>query len=1081
MTEKNGWVRTFAADGRIASITDRNGNSLTFSYTDGRLISVTDANGRILTLAYDGSGVLQSLTDPGGHVYSLNYTDGLLTSVLYPDGATWQYTYGSNNLLTSKSDPAGNLSSYVHDTANRVTQAVDPQNRSRSFGHAPQASPGKVPDVYPAYRVPDRVFALTEQNGGEWSYQVDPSNEQVTSMTDPLGHETSYAYDSQGQLISKTEADVGTTNYTYDENGNLISMTVPAGQVTDLSYNDFGQVLTVSGAPGDYNFTYDQGGNLLTRTDPAGETTTYAYDGAGNLLSITDPLGRVTTLAYDNANNPVTLTRPTGAVYAMTYDAVGNLLTLSDPLNRVTTLTYDSRNQQATLTSPGGQMTTFTYDGNGNRIRVVDAKGNTTTYSYNHQRQVTAVSNALDHLTQLAYVAAGCPSCGGIDQLTAVTAANGGQTQFAYDLIGRLTTSTDPIGATATYSYNATRNPTQKTAGDGSSVSYSYDALQRLTGKTLSTGGSVTFNYDSRNNITSAVSAANSYILGYDDANRLISVSDSRGLSLAYQYDAAGNRTALILQPGTAEEQTFSYSYDNGRRLTGMLTPAGTFSFAYDLADRRTRLDYPNSIVGSYSYDDANQTDWLTGIDYTDAVTGSDLLAVGYPQHDAVGNRLQRSVDGTVTSYSYDATYQVTRAQTGPREENFSYDEVGNRESGPTVKDTPAVAYVHNPANQMLQGRKFDYQYDARGNQLYRMMNGAGSKYWAYTWNAENQLIQADLVNAGAIIRTVSFQYDAFGRRITKQASQDGHTTTTDYYYDGEDIILQVKDDGTTSTTTQYVHGPGIDEPLAMIQDGTRYFYHADGLGSIVALTDSNKQIVQRDSYDTFGMLTSVQNPEFNNSYTYTAREWDRELGLYYYRARYYDPMEGRFISKDPIGIGGNIYNQGVNASFSQYVGAVATPYHYTGNNSINRIDPLGLMWSGPGVSVLGQVLSGGGVAGVYRVQNWDTDKQCIILVSGGGLGGGLGASVNAESIWIWDAPTSKDLEGSANGTVAYGGAGVSGVGAGYTKGGCSENILTNDDLANFSESSSATGGPGFGVGAGYIVGNFTTRVIHCW
>ena len=227
----------------------------------------------------------------------------------------------------------------------------------------------------------------------------------------------------------------------------------------------------------------------------------------------------------------------------------------------------------------------------------------------------------------------------------------------------------------------------------------------------------------------------------------------------------------------------------------------------------------------------------------------------------------------------------------------------------------------------------------------------------------------------------VECQYDAFGRRITQQTIQGGHTTTTDYYYDGEDIILQVKDDGTTSTTTQYVHGPGIDEPLAMIQDGTRYFYHADGLGSIVALTDSNKQIVQRDSYDTFGMLTSVQNPEFNNSYTYTAREWDRELGLYYYRARYYDPMEGRFISKDPIAIGGNIYTQGVNASFFQYVSAVTTPYLYTENNPVNWIDPSGLIKWGLG-----------GVVGPISV-SWYSDqptKTTVEAVTNLELGGGL-------------------------------------------------------------------------------------------
>lgn len=931
LTEENGLVRDFAADGRILAMTDRNGNSLTFSYADGQLTSVTDANGRILTLTYDENGKLQAFADPIGHIYGLDYTDGLLTGVRYPDGAVWEYAYNSNNLLISKTDPNGNLTQYDFDTDGRVIQVIDPQNNSRSFTHAVSAPVGRVPEAFPASVVPDRDFVLSEQSGGEWGFQFDPSHEKVTRKTGPLGHETVYDYDALGQLINKVEPDIGTTSYVYDNGGHVVSMIDPLGQLTEWTYNSFGQVLTVGGAPGDYSFTYDVGGNLLTRTKPAGETTTFAYDNAGNLVAIIDPLGRVTSLTYDSANNPVTLTRSTGAQYTMTYDANGNLLTLRDPLGRVTNMVYDSRNQLQQITAAGGQVTRFSYDGNGNRTSVVDANGHETRFSYNHQQQLTSFLDALDHQTLLAYEVPGCPSCGGISPLSSVTAANGGQTAFAYDLLGRLISTTDPLGMVETLSYAATRNPVSKTAADGSSVAYSYDALQRLTGKTLSTGDSISYVYDSRNNVTSAANEQNSYAFTYDEANRLILVSDSRGVSIAYQYDAAGNRTALTLQPGAENEQTIAYAYDEGDRPTGMLTSEGSFSFSYDLADRPATLSYPNGIVAHYNYDDINQSDWLIGIDYADSTIGEDLLAIAYPQHDALGQRLQSTTDGITTSYGYDAAGRVTRAQTGSSVEAYSYDEVGNRIAGPTVKDTADTAYEHNLANQMIEGRKFAYQYDARGNQLYRVLNSIGTKHWVYTWNAENQLTQADMINDGQIIREVSFQYDAFGRRITKQIVQNGRTLTTSYFYDEEDIILQVTDDGADTTTTWYVHGPGIDEPLAMIEDETPYFYHADDLGSIAALTDVDGQIVQRYSYNAFGMLTRVQNPEFKNSYAFTGREWDKELGLYYYRARYYDPMEGRFISQDPIGFARGDVNL----------------YGYVENNPVNWVDPWGLFQFG--------------------------------------------------------------------------------------------------------------------------------------
>ena len=148
---------------------------------------------------------------------------------------------------------------------------------------------------------------------------------------------------------------------------------------------------------------------------------------------------------------------------------------------------------------------------------------------------------------------------------------------------------------------------------------------------------------------------------------------------------------------------------------------------------------------------------------------------------------------------------------------------------------------------------------------------------------------------------------------------------TTTYTYDGEDIVLQTESDGTATTVTQYVHGPGIDEPLAMVRGGQSYFYHADGLGSILAISDSAQNVVERYSYDAFGMVTA-SDPGFDNAYAYTGREWDKELGLYYYRARYYDPMEGRFISKDPIGFAGGDVNfmgmWGIIPSFSSTLGA---------------------------------------------------------------------------------------------------------------------------------------------------------------
>jgi len=126
----------------------------------------------------------------------------------------------------------------------------------------------------------------------------------------------------------------------------------------------------------------------------------------------------------------------------------------------------------------------------------------------------------------------------------------------------------------------------------------------------------------------------------------------------------------------------------------------------------------------------------------------------------------------------------------------------------------------------------------------------------------------------------------------------------------------------------KFVYGPGIDEPICMIDvtDNNKiYYYHFDGLGTVVALSDSNAVIVEQYSYDVFGKPNRTSS--INNPYFFTGRQYDEETGLYYYRARYYDCVTGRFLQTDPVG-----YTSGLNL------------YAYVQNNPISWIDPFGLL-----------------------------------------------------------------------------------------------------------------------------------------
>ena len=131
----------------------------------------------------------------------------------------------------------------------------------------------------------------------------------------------------------------------------------------------------------------------------------------------------------------------------------------------------------------------------------------------------------------------------------------------------------------------------------------------------------------------------------------------------------------------------------------------------------------------------------------------------------------------------------------------------------------------------------------------------------------------------------------------------------------------------------KYVYGPGIDEPISMIAGANTYYYHFDGLGSVVALSNTYGNVAERYSYNVFGE-PNIRGPsgepratsQYGNPYMFTGREYDSETGLYYYRARYYKPSIGRFLQVDPIGYAG-----GLNL------------YTYVDNNPLNWVDPWGL------------------------------------------------------------------------------------------------------------------------------------------
>jgi RHS repeat-associated protein len=264
-------------------------------------------------------------------------------------------------------------------------------------------------------------------------------------------------------------------------------------------------------------------------------------------------------------------------------------------------------------------------------------------------------------------------------------------------------------------------------------------------------------------------------------------------------------------------------------------------------------------------------------------------------------------------SYSYDVasqllgvTYQVGTTVLGNL--TYTYDLAGNRTTvGGSYAQTglpsalPSASF--NADNQLTQFGSSNLTYDANGN-----LTGDATN--TYTWDARNHLVSI----SGAV--SASFQYDPFGRRVSKTIG----TAVTNYLYDGVNPVQELAGG---APKANLLTGLNVDEYFQRTDANGPANFLTDALGSTIALSGPGGNTLAQYTYGPYGKTTMTGSS--SNPYQYTGRENDG-TGLYYYRGRYYNPTFQRFISEDPIGIAGGI-----------------DVYAYVGDDPFDFSDPFGL------------------------------------------------------------------------------------------------------------------------------------------
>ena len=876
-----GLFQRIVAQGGGVRVIDKDGTAREFN-AEGRLARVIDRYGNALVLAYDAAGVIQTATDAGGR--SLTFTkgaDGRIASVRDPRGGTYSYSYNAAGNLASVTDPLGRQCTYAYAANGNMTSIVDARGTTI------------LVNVYDAN---DRVTRQTTVDGASvFTYFADHTRVtdprgytthhyfndcgNPTTTTDPLGRTIIRQWDGDFNLISYRDARANLTRFQYDANGNVMEIVNPLGVTTRFTYEpSFFQVSSVTDSSGRVTtFNYDSNGNLVSAIDPSGNRTEMSYDSRGQLISFRDSLGQVASFAYDNYGNVTGSTDALGNSTQTEYDLHGNPTASIDAEGRRSTYTYDALNRRVEARLPDSSVIRYEYDQNDNLTRLTDPKGNSTS--------------------------------------------------FAYDTKNRLIRVTDARGKFSSSTYDANNNITSVVNRNGQTLSFTYDAVNQLIRKTLPNGDIVTFGYDAAGNRVTASDSDSQLAFTFDAGNRLATASTAGspaqpGTLITYEYELNGNRARVSDPTGVV-----AYTHDIMNRLTQVTSHSGEiFAFDYDAIGRETRRASPNGVASVSSYNNNSQ---LTGIAHR--FNDLDFTRLGY-SFDRTGNRtginqlrsaLPVQADLEFNYDAQDRLISATHVLAGNPAEQFQYDAVGNR----SRRDSQAQDSVFDAVNRLLEDATDYLGYDDNGNVIART-NKLSAAVTRYVYDPEDRLSQVTLPDG----RTVAYRYDALGRRIEK--SVDGQLTR--YVYDHEDILLEYS--GTQNTlVARFLHGPGVDAPLMMERDtngdgtfsaGERFFYHADHSGSILDLTDSSGAVVKSYVYDSFGGIVH-ETGTLPNPYAYTGREFDPETGLYYYRARYYDPTSGRFLSADPFGV---LW--------------VVNRYAYVDNNPVNKIDPDGqLAW----------------------------------------------------------------------------------------------------------------------------------------
>jgi RHS repeat-associated protein len=935
----------------------------------GRVFTCTGCANVLGTGLQAPAGSMQLPGEPSNSLQVTSLASTPHVSSVVKDGVTWNYTYlnlrnstslstylydrltvtgpngynvayqmlnrGERNVISQITDSIGRVTGYEFDQAYRVTRVVYPEGNAASVTYDTSGNvTSRTLAAKPGSGLADIVESAFYDLTGCDLPTAGPICYRPKWYRDARGNQTDFTYNAAGQLKERLDPP--------DAAGVRRKTIIEYENTTGISRKNVVRICgetTTCGTANEIRTEYEYWGNTLLpqverRIDAArGETleTIYTYDPAGRLLSENGPIPGTDDAKYyryDDYGRRTWEIGPLGEngfrnARRTTYrDADDNVAyteegTVTDPTSTVLTvytrtdLTYDSRrNPIAEVLSGAGTNYTLTqraFDDQG-RLECEVRRMNPAAFGAAPGACSLGASGSFgaDRITRNVYDAAGqrlieqraygtalqqnyatytyTPN----GKQASVTDANGNRTEWRYDGHDRQIRWVFPSPTTAGtvnesdyegYGYDVAGNRTSLRKRDTKVLTFAYDALNRVTLKTVP--------------VSASGAAGYSVYYGYDvtGAQLYARFGSASGAGVTNSYDGFGRvRTSTSTMGGVTRTLTYNYEYAVGGLRTTLTFPDDVFFRSqFDPADRLTDiLENGATTVAQFSYNPRGRREFGLVNNVITTIGYDDISRLSTLTHDFAS-----ASPDMVATFTYNPASQITT-----RAESDAY---------ASTADSPARTYSINGLNQYSIVGGVTHGYDLNGN-----LTSVGTTQ-SYVYDAENRLVSA----SGAKAATLT--YDPLGRLFQISAGSD----TTQFLYDGDRLVAEY--DGGTTLRRRYVHSAGVDEPLVWYEGSTlavRRGLYANHQGSIIAVADASGAVTQVNAYDAYGVPNATNLGRFQ----YTGQTWLAELGVYYYKARSYAPLLGRFLQSDPIG-----YKDDVNL------------YTYVGNSPVERTDPLGL------------------------------------------------------------------------------------------------------------------------------------------